>query len=68
MAHRRPRRHLPVIIPAAVLVEVIHRRIDDALAGTLARLRVEPVAQALAQSARTSPRRWRGSIIATRQT
>jgi class 3 adenylate cyclase len=35
-----------------VLVEVIHPRIDDAaLKWTLSRLRVEPVTQALAQSA-----------------
>ncbi|MGC0376666.1 PIN domain-containing protein [Streptomyces sp. SAI-229] len=43
---------LPVITSAAVLVEVIHPRIDDAaLRWTLSRLRVEPVTQALAQSA-----------------
>ncbi|WP_327322105.1 DNA-binding protein [Streptomyces sp. NBC_01210] len=43
---------LPVITSAAVLVEVIHPRINDAaLKWTLSRLRVEPVAQALAQSA-----------------
>jgi hypothetical protein len=39
---------------AAVLVGVIHPRIDDAaLRWTLSRLRVEPVTQALAQSAAT---------------
>ena len=43
---------LPVVTSAAVLVEVIHPRIDDAaLKWTLSRLRVEPVTQALAQSA-----------------
>lgn len=43
---------LPVITSAAVLVEVIHPRINDAaLKWTLSRLRVEPVTQALAQSA-----------------
>ncbi|MCF2129498.1 DNA-binding protein [Strepomyces sp. STD 3.1] len=43
---------LPVITSAAVLVEVIHPRINDAaLRWTLSRLRVEPVTQALAQSA-----------------
>ncbi|WP_327178679.1 DNA-binding protein [Streptomyces sp. NBC_01335] len=45
---------LPVITSAAVLVEVIHPRINDAaLKWTLSRLRVEPVSQALAQSAAT---------------
>ncbi|MFI1166467.1 type II toxin-antitoxin system VapC family toxin [Streptomyces sp. NPDC020801] len=45
---------LPVITSAAVLVEVIHPRINDAaLKWTLSRLRVEPVTQALAQSAAT---------------
>ncbi|WP_328779981.1 PIN domain-containing protein [Streptomyces canus] len=43
---------LPVITSAAVLVEVIHPRINDAaLRWTLSRLRVEPVTQAIAQSA-----------------
>ncbi|MGW8360923.1 PIN domain-containing protein [Streptomyces wedmorensis] len=43
---------LPVITSAAVLVEVIHPRINDAaLKWTLSRLRVEPVTQALAPSA-----------------
>jgi predicted nucleic acid-binding protein len=43
---------LPVITSAAVLVEVIHPRINDAaLKWTLSRLRVEPVTQTLAQSA-----------------
>ncbi|MEV4867674.1 PIN domain-containing protein [Streptomyces syringium] len=43
---------LPVVTSAAVLVEVIHPRINDsALKWTLSRLRVEPVTQALAQSA-----------------
>lgn len=43
---------LPVITSAAVLVEVVHPRINDAsLRRTLSRLRVEPVTQALAQSA-----------------
>ncbi|MFG2666915.1 type II toxin-antitoxin system VapC family toxin [Streptomyces sp. NPDC048387] len=43
---------LPVITSAAVLVEVIHPRIDDAaLRWTLSRLRVEPVTQTIAQSA-----------------
>ncbi|MFJ9153090.1 DNA-binding protein [Streptomyces sp. NPDC102270] len=43
---------LPVITSAAVLVEVIHPRINDAaLKWTLSRLQVEPVTQALAQSA-----------------
>jgi predicted nucleic acid-binding protein len=45
---------LPVITSAAVLVEVIHPRINDAaLKWTLSRLRVEPVTQAIAQSAAT---------------
>ncbi|MFJ2210776.1 type II toxin-antitoxin system VapC family toxin [Streptomyces sp. NPDC101062] len=45
---------LPVITSAAVLVEVIHPRINDAaLKWTLSRLRVEPVTQTLAQSAAT---------------
>lgn len=43
---------LPVVTSAAVLVEVIHPRINDAsLKWTLSRLRVEPVTQAIAQSA-----------------
>ncbi|GGK62869.1 PIN domain-containing protein [Streptomyces flaveus] len=43
---------LPVVTSAAVLVEVIHPRINDAaLRWTLSLLRVEPVTQALAQSA-----------------
>ena len=43
---------LPVVTSAAVLVEVIHPRINDAaLRWTLPRLRVEPVTQALAQTA-----------------
>jgi predicted nucleic acid-binding protein len=43
---------LPVITSAAVLVEVIHPKINDAaLKWTLSRLRVEPVTQAVAQSA-----------------
>nr|WP_221463146.1 PIN domain-containing protein [Streptomyces olivoverticillatus] len=43
---------LPVVTSAAVLVEVIHPRINDAaLKWTLSRLRVEPVTQGLAQSA-----------------
>lgn len=43
---------LPVLTSAAVLVEVIHPRINDAaLRWTLSRLRVEPVSQAVAQSA-----------------
>lgn len=43
---------VPVITSAAVLVEVIHPRINDAaLKWTLSRLRVEPVTQPLAQSA-----------------
>ncbi|WP_280426204.1 type II toxin-antitoxin system VapC family toxin [Nocardia carnea] len=45
---------IPVITSAAVLVEVIHPRINyDALKWTLSRLRVEPVTQAVAQSAAT---------------
>jgi predicted nucleic acid-binding protein len=45
---------LPVLTSAAVLVEVIHPRINDAaLRWTLPRLRVEPVTQAVAQSAAT---------------
>ncbi|MET7856125.1 PIN domain-containing protein [Streptomyces sp. NPDC005318] len=45
---------LPVITSAAVLVEVIHPRINDAaLRWTLSRLRVEPVTQPIAQSAAT---------------
>jgi predicted nucleic acid-binding protein len=43
---------LPVVTSAAVLVEVIHPRINDAaVKWTLSRLRVEPVTQAVAQSA-----------------
>ncbi|AZM91682.1 MULTISPECIES: DNA-binding protein [Streptomyces] len=43
---------LPVITSAPILVEVIHPRINDAaLKWTLSRLRVEPVTQALAQTA-----------------
>jgi predicted nucleic acid-binding protein len=43
---------LPVVTSAAVLVEVIHPKINDAaLKWTLSRLRVEPVTQTLAQSA-----------------
>ncbi|ANS66669.1 hypothetical protein SLINC_4445 [Streptomyces lincolnensis] len=43
---------LPVVTSAAVLVEVIHPRIDDAaLRWTLSRLHVEPVTQTLAHSA-----------------
>lgn len=43
---------LPVVTSAAVLVEVIHPKINDAaLRWTLSRLRVEPVTQALSQSA-----------------
>ncbi|GAB2959110.1 hypothetical protein GCM10023080_018800 [Streptomyces pseudoechinosporeus] len=43
---------LPVVTSAAVLVEVIHPRVNDAaLRWTLSLLRVEPVTQALAQSA-----------------
>ncbi|MFI7126455.1 PIN domain-containing protein [Nonomuraea sp. NPDC050153] len=45
---------LPVVTSAAVLVEVIHPKINDvALKWTLSRLRVEPVMQAVAQSAAT---------------
>ncbi|WP_280435446.1 PIN domain-containing protein [Nocardia carnea] len=45
---------IPVITSAAVLVEAIHPRINyDALKWTLSRLRVEPVTQAVAQSAAT---------------
>lgn len=45
---------LPVVTSAAVLVEVVHPRINDAaLKWTLSRLRVEPVTQAVAQSATT---------------
>ncbi|NGO45920.1 type II toxin-antitoxin system VapC family toxin [Streptomyces ureilyticus] len=44
----------PVVTSAAVLVEVIHPKINDAaLKWTLSRLRVEPVSQAVAQSATT---------------
>ncbi|OEV09871.1 PIN domain-containing protein [Streptomyces nanshensis] len=43
---------LPVVTSAAVLVEAIHPRIDDAaLKWTLSRLRVEPVTQDVARSA-----------------
>lgn len=43
---------LPVITSAAVLVEVIHPRINDAaLRWALSRLRVEPVTKPIAQSA-----------------
>ncbi|WP_369395020.1 DNA-binding protein [Streptomyces sp. CG1] len=43
---------LPVITSAAVLIEVIHPSINDAaLKWTLSQLRVEPVTQAVAQSA-----------------
>ena len=43
---------LPVITSAAVLVEVIHPKLNDAaLMWTLSRLRVEPVTPAIAQSA-----------------
>lgn len=43
-----------MITSAAVLVEVIHPRINDAaLRWTLSRLRVEPVTRAIAQSAPT---------------
>lgn len=43
---------LPVITSAAVLVEVIHPKINEAaLRWTLSRLRVEPVSRTLAQSA-----------------
>ena len=42
----------PVVTSAAVLVEVIHPRINDAaLRWTLSRLRVEPVTQSVAQTA-----------------
>ncbi|MEV6262115.1 PIN domain-containing protein [Streptomyces sp. NPDC051784] len=42
----------PVVTSAAVLVEVIHPRINDAaLKWTLSRLRVEPVTQATARTA-----------------
>lgn len=45
---------LPVITSAAVLVEVIHPKINEAaLKWTLSRLRVEPVTQTIAQSAAT---------------
>jgi predicted nucleic acid-binding protein len=45
---------LPVVTSAAVLVEVIHPKINDAaLKWTLSRLRVEPVTQTIAQSAAT---------------
>jgi predicted nucleic acid-binding protein len=45
---------LPVITSAAVLVEVIHPKVNvAALKWTLSRLRVEPVTQAIAQSAAT---------------
>ncbi|MER7465702.1 DNA-binding protein [Streptomyces sp. NPDC097981] len=43
---------LPVVTSAAVLVEAIHPKVNDAaLRWTLSRLRVEPVTQAVAQSA-----------------
>ncbi|AOR33102.1 DNA-binding protein [Streptomyces fodineus] len=43
---------LPVITSVAVLVEVIHPKINDAaLKWTLSRLRVEPVTRTVAQSA-----------------
>ncbi|MFE9624050.1 PIN domain-containing protein [Streptomyces sp. NPDC006527] len=43
---------LPVVTSAAVLVEVIHPKINDAaLKWTLSRLSVEPVTQSVAQSA-----------------
>ncbi|MEU1940224.1 type II toxin-antitoxin system VapC family toxin [Streptomyces coeruleorubidus] len=43
---------LPVITSAAVLVEVIHPKINEAaLKWTLSRLSIEPVTQAVAQSA-----------------
>lgn len=43
---------LPVVTSAAVLVEVIHPKINDAaLKWTLSRVSVEPVTQAVAQSA-----------------
>ncbi|MGV2916983.1 PIN domain-containing protein [Streptomyces alfalfae] len=45
---------LPVLTSAAVLVEAIHPKINDAaLTWTLSRLRVEPVTQAIARSAAT---------------
>ncbi|MGW3134587.1 type II toxin-antitoxin system VapC family toxin [Streptomyces sp. NPDC001139] len=45
---------LPVITSAAVLVEVIHPKINEAaLRWTLSRIRVEPVTQGLAQGAAT---------------
>ncbi|MBT2381408.1 DNA-binding protein [Streptomyces sp. ISL-111] len=45
---------LPVITSAVILTEVIHPRINTAaLSWTLSRLRVEPVSQAIAQSAAT---------------
>lgn len=54
MAHRRSGADLPVITSAAVLVEVIHPKINDAaLKWTQSRLRVEPVTQAIAQSTAT---------------
>lgn len=44
----------PVVASVAVLVEVIHPRINDAaLKRTLSRLRVEPVTQATARTAAT---------------
>lgn len=43
---------IPVVTSAAVLVEVIHPKINhEALKWTLSRLRVEPVTQVVAQSA-----------------
>jgi len=43
---------LPVITSAVILTEVIHPRINTAaLSWTLSRLRLEPVSQAIAQSA-----------------
>lgn len=45
---------LPVITSAVILTEVIHPRINTAaLSWTLSRLHVEPVSQAIAQSAAT---------------
>ncbi|GGQ47949.1 type II toxin-antitoxin system VapC family toxin [Streptomyces asoensis] len=45
---------LPVITSAAVLVEVIHPKMNEAaLRWTLSRIRVEPVTQGLAQAAAT---------------
>ncbi|MDX2937340.1 type II toxin-antitoxin system VapC family toxin [Streptomyces ipomoeae] len=45
---------LPVITSAAVLVEAIHPKINEAaLRWTLSRIRVEPVTQGLAQAAAT---------------